>query len=236
MRIRVIVPVSVEVWNEPVKKLYESIADSETVLEIVNLKKGPEVIEGHRDHDLAIPYVIKEVLKAEKNGVDGVIIYCCTFPRESLREVCRIPVISIWEASMLLATGLGRRFSVLAPTEFCVPLYEHNAQTLGIESKLASVRVVNIPILELVDTERVKRASINEGRKAVEEDGAHVIMFGCGSMLEVQSDIQKELGVPVIDCGGPALKMMETIIKLGLTHSKKSYKTPPEVDMKFIYY
>ena len=69
---------------------------------------------------------------------------------------------------------------------------------------------------------RVVTAFIEEGRKAIREDGAHVLVPGCMSMafLGVAAEAQAELAVPVLNPAAVALKLAELYVGSGLTHSK----------------
>ncbi len=48
-RIKVIIPVSIDVWNEPVKKLYNKYKGSDTEINVVNITKGSASVECRYD-------------------------------------------------------------------------------------------------------------------------------------------------------------------------------------------
>jgi allantoin racemase len=102
---------------------------------------------------------------------------------------------------------------------------------------MASLRAVNIPVLEMGDTERVVKALIEQSAMAVREDGAHVIVFGCTGMAGLAEEVKKGLeeqgifDVPVIDPAILAVKIAETLVDMGLCHSKKTYPKPPEKEI-----
>jgi allantoin racemase len=68
--------------------------------------------------------------------------------------------------------------------------------------------------------------------KAVEEDGAHVIVFGCTGMRGCAAGLRADLeargypGIPVVDPVVAAFKLAEALVDLGLTPSKRTYTTP----------
>ena len=70
-----------------------------------------------------------------------------------------------------------------------------------------------------------------QGRLAVEQDGADVIVLGCMSMgfLDVAELLTADLGVPVINPSRAALKVAEATVAQGLTHSRHAYHTPPKM-------
>jgi allantoin racemase len=174
-------------------------------------------------------------VKAEKEGVDAVIIDCMADPGlDAAREMVTIPVVGPAETAMHVASMLGHRFSVITILDQVAPMFDRHAAKMGLAERLASVRAVNIPVLELDDSERVVKALIQQSVKAVREDGAHVIVFGCTGMIGLAGEVQKGLveqgivDVPIIDPGILAVKVAEALADLGLSHSKRTYPTPPE--------
>ena len=229
MRIKVVVPVATRLWNEMIREAYEAARDSETQITIVNLEKGPESIEQHYDVAWAEVFALREIEKAEEEGYDGVITYCFDDPAlMAAKEKLRIPVVGIQEPSIHLASMLGRRFSVVGVgEEFTKGSVEDSVRVHGLESSLASVRLAEISVLDIKkDREKLKIAVLGEARRAVEEDGADVIVLGCGSLLGLAEELQKELKVPVVDPGLAALKIVEDLVKLRLAQSKRAFPFP----------
>jgi allantoin racemase len=72
------------------------------------------------------------------------------------------------------------------------------------------------------------RAIVAEARKAVEMDHAEVICLGCAGMAGLEEAITTELGVPVVDGVGAAVRLAEAIVGLGLRTSKISTYAPPD--------
>ena len=102
-------------------------------------------------------------------------------------------------------------------------------------AKLASVRVAEIPVLELMnDVEATRRRVEAVGREAVEADRAAVLLLGCMTMsfLGIADEVSNRLGVPVINAGRAALKAAEGVVAQGLSHSKKAFPTPPKLRKK----
>src|SRR3989441_10502928 len=143
-----------------------------------------------------------------------------------------MPVAVTAEASMLMACTLGNRFSVISVLESVVPSLRPLAHRVGVSEKVASVRAVDIPVLELAkNRERSISRMIELGRRAVAEDGADTLALGCMSMgfLEAHQTISAEVGVPVVNPVYAALKMLEALVGAGLAHSKRAYPVPPKM-------
>jgi allantoin racemase len=113
--------------------------------------------------------------------------------------------------------------------------FENQAKVYGVRDKLASVRAVEIPVLDLEsDRNRLVNSLADEAQQAVEQDGAHVMLFGCTGMIGTAQAVEAELAargypdVPVIDSMVWAVKLAESIAGLGLRHSKMSWPFPPQ--------
>jgi allantoin racemase len=49
------------------------------------------------------------------------------------------------------------------------------------------------------------------------------------SFLDMGDEIGAEVGVPVVNAGRAALKQAETLVSMGLSHSKKAWPTPAKM-------
>ena len=73
--------------------------------------------------------------------------------------------------------------------------------------------------------------SVLEGIKIAQNEinkaGAEVLTLGCAGMSGLQIRMAKELGVPVVDGVGAAVKLVEGLVDLGLKTSKiRTYAYP----------
>jgi allantoin racemase len=238
MKIRVIVPVITKEFEAMTLEEFSAAARPDTEVSVVSLDKGPASIESAYEEALAVPDVVAKIVQAENDGVGAVISDCMGDPGvEEAREMVSIPVIGPAETSMHIAAVLGHRFSVVTVLDRLIPAVHHRALSTGTVGQLASVRSVNIPVLELDDHAKLLRALVNESVKAVREDGAHVIIFGCTGMAGLAKDVEEGLkrqgiaDVPVIDPAILALKVAEALADMGLSHSKRTYPAPPEKEV-----
>ncbi len=233
MKLRVITPITTKGFmcaND-----FATVVRPDTVLSHVELDHGPPSIESEYDEMLTAPETVARIVEAERDGMDAVIINCMGDPGMLAgREAVSIPVIGPCEATMHVAAMLGHTFSVITVLKHLRPLFENRASVYGLRDKLASVRAVEIPVLELeTDRERLVRALTDEAVLAVEQDGAHVMLFGCTGMLGTAEAVERQLaergydGVPVIDSMVWAIKQAEAIVDMGLRHSKRTWPVPP---------
>jgi allantoin racemase len=238
MKIRVIRPVIGLPTRDSLVVELSAVAAPGTKTSEVSLDKGPASIESTYESALAAIGVVDKIVEAEQEGVDAVVANCMDDPGvEAGREMVSIPVIGPAETSMHVAAMLGHRFSVIAVLEADErPFFDH-ATKAGLASRLASVRAINIPVLELGDRERTVTALLEQSVRAVKEDGAHVLIFGCTGMAGMAGAVEEGMrrqgitDVPVIDPAVLAFKMAEALAGMGLSHSKRTYPTPPKKEI-----
>lgn len=236
MKIRIITPIfrrgaagfNAPEYLERIRKL--SGICRETQLDRAGIERGPPSIESRYDETIAGPEIIKKITEAEAERIDAVVVNCFGDPGVKIgRELVRIPVVGPGESSMLVAASLCNRFSIVTVLKNIVPLIEENAKICGVSDKLASVRAIGVPVLDLQkDVDKTAAALIEEGRKAIELDGAEALILGCTGMTGMAERVAKELGVFVVDPLPTAVKFSETLVSLRLSHSKLAYPVPPE--------
>lgn len=150
--------------------------------------------------------------------------------RDGLQELIEQPVVEICEASAHLAMIIGRAYSVVTTLQRSVPAIEDRLRLAGLSDRCASVRASGMSTLEVDrDPDGAVRAVVEQARRAVHTDHAEAICLGCAGMAGLEEAITGELGVPVIDGVGAAVRLAEAIVGLGLRTSKISTYAPPDV-------
>ncbi|MBV6304784.1 aspartate/glutamate racemase family protein [Candidimonas humi] len=154
--------------------------------------------------------VCEAALAAEAAGYDAFALGCFFDPAlHEARSLVDIPVVSLTETCMLTACSLGRRFAVVALSDFQKMLSEDLAAQYGLASRLAGV-VAMSPAVGLFDleSEGEKLESIRQRfRRACEQAftlGAEVIIPGDGVLNEflVRHDMLEVDGGVVMDSLG----------------------------------
>jgi allantoin racemase len=234
MKIKVIVPVTTKSFVEPTRKEVEKFASKGTEVDAECIEYGAASIESSYDEMLVAPGIIKVGEKAQSDGFNGIITDCMCDPAlDALREKLDIPVVGPCRASLLYAADLAHRFSIVTVLENIRAIIENKVMEAGLGGKLASVRSINIPVLDLTNVKKLTDALVGESVKAIEDNGAHAIILGCTGMLGVEADLQDALKkkgyeVPVIYPVAIAVKYLETLILLKLKQSKRTYMPPPD--------
>jgi allantoin racemase len=222
MRILIINPNTTWSMTEKIGACARSVAREGTEIIAVSPAMGPASIESHYDEALAVPGLLQEIAKGEKNGVDGYVIACFGDPGlKAARELARGPVVAIAEAAMHMASMLGSHFSVVTTLGRTMGQAWHLAEIYGMQRFCANVRACELPVLELeVPGSNARERITDECRRALAEDGCDSIVLGCAGMADLCEHIQQALGVPVIDGVAAATCMVESLVQLGLRTSK----------------
>jgi allantoin racemase len=199
-----------------------------------HLDEGPPHLEYHLYEHEAFAPMLELMRAAEADGCGAGVIGCFyDGGLRELREGLRMPVVGMAEASLLLASTLGHRFSIIVGRRKWIPKMSDNVVLYGLERRLASFRSAEMGIPEvLADPDRFFDRVLEEGRRAVAEDGAEVIVLSEIATPAFWARAREELTVPLIDPGVASWKWAELAadlyLRLGLTHSKAyGYEAPP---------
>ncbi len=232
MRIKIIAPVITDRFNRTIEEEAERFALSDAEIQVENIQRGAASIESAYDEVLNAPDVVEAVIRAERNGFDAVFVDCFGDPGvDAARELVSIPVVGGFLPAVLTARLLTDRFSIVTVLPNVVPLLRANIRKQQMEGNIASIRTVNIAVLDLTDPDTLRDILCSEAEKAVREDGAEGIVIGCTGMLGMAGALQEMLAargceVPVVDPTGAAVGCLLCLHRNALSHSKRTYPTP----------
>jgi allantoin racemase len=191
-----------------------------TEITIVAPRQCPPSTENEVDEVIASPQILSEVIKAEEEGFDAITIDCALDPGlKAAKQSSRLPVIGAGEAALSLALLFGEYFSVIVPTPESVGPMLSKIRQMGLRERMASVRSINLHVLDLENYEQTLAALAEEAQLAIDKDGAEVIVLGCTVMGPIAGKLADRLGVPVIDPGTAALKLAEAFAASGWSSS-----------------
>jgi allantoin racemase len=227
----------------------ELFAGQEDV-DVVSLTEGPVVSHTRVDYALGGPDSIIKAKEGEKAGYKAIVLTCNGDPNlYPIREAVRIPVLGPSSVSFHFCSMLAHRFSVLVPNRpgggggvrssgskaDCAALY-------GLTHKIASVRAVPFTVL-LEEVGRLSRQKpipdiimepmVNEIIKAINEDQATAITFGCAYFAMMEKEVKKRLAAQGLDVLliNPlpiAVDVARILVKNKLSHSALSFPLATE--------
>ncbi|MCX7795978.1 MAG: aspartate/glutamate racemase family protein [bacterium] len=234
VKIYFIIPCGTAIYDEPCLKTIDKVKKHDTIVDVVHLSKGPEHVEYHYFEHIVMDETLDLVRRAERDGYTAVVIDCFyDLGLREARELVKIPVIGIGEASYYVGAMMGHKFSVLVGRRKSIPKMYDNLVAYGLERRLASFRSLELNPVQMIQyPDRLKERIIQEAEKAIYEDQAEVIILGCGAQTGLAEELMKILHVPVIDPVAVSIKIAEMLselyVKLGLSHCKLfGYESPP---------
>ena len=202
-------------------------SSDDTEIVMVKNDEGPLSIESEFEHEEGSVAIVKTIMNLKDQGFDAFIPWCGGDPGVVAgRERSSIPVIGPLQSSCAIAAILGFSFSIISPVTN-PKLIENRIRVIGLKERLASIRQLNMLVLDLREDLR-KTISIleEECRKAVSEDGADAIILGCMGLFGTAGQLNERVTVPVVDPALAALSMAETVVKMKLAHSPLAYPFP----------
>lgn len=199
--------------------------------EFVPVARGASLADSAYDVLLMDFSVVEAGLRAQEEGYSAVCIDTVSDSGlAALRSRLDIPVIAPGMSAFHMACMLGKKFSVITMWDEWFPLYEKTLTEYRLWERVASLRSINTrPDLKelLGGKEEVVFAKLEaEALKAMEEDGADVIVLGSTTMHQSHAYLSERLPIPVINPGQVSYKLCELMLNLGLSHSRKAYPAP----------
>lgn len=232
-RVKIVVPIPMD--EAGVANRRSQLSDTDIApgyeVDFVAVDDGAALGDSHYDAALMDWYVLRAGLSAEEEGYQALCIDTVSDSGlAALRSRLTIPVLGPGQTSFALASMLGKKFSVITMWRQWFHLYEKVFNEHHLWPRVASIRHIDTrPDLTelLTGKEEVIFAALErECLRAIEDDGADVIVLGSTTMHQSHAYLRERLPVPVINPGLASYKMCEILLEMGLTHSKVAYSSP----------
>lgn len=167
---------------------------------------------------------------AQKQGYDAVTIDTMSDSgMEALRSALDIPVVSPGKASMLFAMMLGNKFSLLAQWEPAQIRAQKFVKSLGLDAFCAGIENYDVKpdYVNLMSGKEDKTLPrmLAAGKRAIEK-GADVLILGSTTMHQAHEYLSARLPIPVVNPGPLTYKLVESVLDLGLMHSRRPWPKP----------
>lgn len=230
MKIKAVMPDKAmdEITLEQRRIMLSKVLAEDTYLSVGCIKSGPDELDCHTDEAFAAPELIKEAIKAEKEGFDAFVMYCFSdVAVDAIRENVRIPVIGPGELTLAIAGLVCNRFCVITTEKSNIPrTYRRLMKNCVAREKMTSVRALDIPIHELRANKDVTRDYLLAVcKKAQEEENIDGVILGCLGMAEYGDYVEHELPVKVFDPAFISVAYAEFCVRMGIRHIPQMY--PP---------
>ncbi|HEY1863228.1 MAG TPA: aspartate/glutamate racemase family protein [Roseiarcus sp.] len=227
MRIQVVNPNTTLSMTRKIGAAAKAAASPGVEVSAVNPDFGPPSIEGYFDEAFSVPGLIEEIGKAR--NADAFVVACFDDTGlETARCATLAPVVGIGEAAFHMASLIAAKFSVVTTLSRSIAPIEHNLAKYGLSDRCARVRAADVPVLALEEPGSGARHTIEkEIERALAEDGAEAIVLGCPGMTDLARDLERKVGVPILDGVACGVSLAESLVRIGLRTSKRNSYAPP---------
>jgi len=232
-RIKMIIPVPVppEALDAFAAQVPASLRRADVSLEFCCAQKGGTALDSAYEGVIADAYCLAAGMNAEAEGFSAVCINSMSDSGvAALRSRLSIPVFGAAAPTYHLAAQLGRRFSILSMWDNWRWLYDKVLGEQKLADRVASIRSIGVApdTSELLagKEDSVFPKLLEAARRAVEHDGADVLVLGSTTMHQSHAYLAARLDVPVLNPGLVGLKTCEMALDCGLSHSKSTYIPP----------
>jgi allantoin racemase len=232
MKLLVVNPNTSEIVLDVILQSARRCASPGTRIEGMSSPNGTRNIDSAYGDYMSAPHMIEAVRRRVATAPPDAIVLAGfgNVGIFALKEILDIPVVSISEASMAMACLLGHRFTTLTMLEQFIPYQQDLVRLYGFEAKCASVRAINVNVERAaVDRERTLEELSAQVKRIVVEDHAEVIILACAGLCGYEHELSRISGVPVIDPVVAGVKMAESFVAMGISHSKvRKFHHPPQ--------
>jgi Asp/Glu/hydantoin racemase len=173
---------------------------------------GPRYIASRVGYAIA-GHAAVDALANDRGRRDAVVLACFGDPGlEALREIARVPVVGMAHASILQASALGKRFSIVTGGMRWKPMLEEFVASHGLAAQLASVRTVAPTGADIARKPDAAMALLAKGCAAcAEQDGADVVILGGAGLAGLAAKLKPMVDVPLLDGVACAISMAEAL-------------------------
>lgn len=210
-------PNSSKEMTDSIRRTVLSRVRSGNRVDVLGAETGPRSLESFYEYSLAVYATLQSFKKLDVKGYDGILLACFGDPGlYALKEISRVPVVGIAEASLSLSLLLGARFAIVTALQKAVPMMRNMVDRYALRGRMAGVYALDMPVLEL---ETCRERTCERLRQVIDmaiRDGAEAILLGCAGMTGLVEDIGEVCGVSVIDPIVAGFCALEMIVESGV--------------------
>jgi len=204
------------------------VPDGDTV-RLIEPPDGPLSVESTAEEQWATVALLRSI-EAHETEFDAFFVGCFGEPGlDAVRESTDKPVVGSATATFHTAAQVADQFSVLTVLDATKPMVHRQIQQNHLGERLASVRIVEAPVLDIDhSSNELVGDIITTGQATVAEDDAGAVIPGCMSLsfMQVHDRIGDELGVPFLDPVRIGLGTAALWARWGVSQSPATYPSP----------
>ena len=230
MRLLLINPNISESVSELIRSEAQRSASAGTEIEVLTAPFGVAYIET-RFEALIGAYAAAQLAAEHQARFDAVVVAAFGDPGlTGLREALPVPVTGLTEAALASACLLGNRISIIAISQRIQAWYREVVESYGLGSRLASIRALDRPLASIGQVQDEHAHALKAlAERAVDEDGADVIVLAGAPLAGLARALKGQLPVPMVDGVSSAVRHAETLAALQPGTAQRGSFAPPPV-------
>jgi Asp/Glu/hydantoin racemase len=200
-----------------------------TEVDVVTAPFGVAYIET-RFESMIGAYATAQLAAEHHARYDAVVVAAFGDPGlAALREALPIPVTGLTEAALASAHLLGHRISIIAISQRIQAWYREVVEGYGFGSRLAGIRALDRPLASIGGVQEDHANALKAlAERAVDEDGAEVIILAGAPLAGLARSLKGQLPVPVVDGVSSAVCHAQTLVALQPGRARRgSFSAPP---------
>ncbi len=200
-----------------------------TEIEVLTAPFGMAYIET-RFEALIGAYAAAQLAAEHHARFDAVVVAAFGDPGlAGLREALPVPVTGLTEAALASAHLLGHRISIIAISQRIQAWYREVVESYGFGSRLASIRALDRPLTSIGGVQDEHAQALKTlAERAVDEDGAEVIVLAGAPLAGLARSLAGQLPVPVVDGVSSAVRHAQSLVALQPGRAQRgSFAAPP---------
>ncbi len=205
-------PNTTQSMTDLVLKHARQFASKGTKLRAITGAFGPRYVASRVGYAIAGHAAI-DALANDRGRKDAVVLACFGDPgAAALKEVSKVPVIGMAEASILQASALANRFSIVTGGVRWKPMLEEFVASHGLAGRLASVRTVAPTGADIARNPKAALALLAQGCTAcAREDGADIVILGGAGLVGLAAQLRTAVDIPLLDGLACAISLAEAL-------------------------
>jgi Asp/Glu/hydantoin racemase len=205
------------------------VASADVQIEMATAASGVAYIET-RFEALLGAHAVASIAGERKGQYDALLIAAFGDPGlHELREVLDVPVVGMTEAALMTAAQLGQRIGIIAISRRITAWYRECVDRYGMLSRLAGIRHLDRPLRDPATVREDHGSYLVElSRRAVEEDGADVLILAGAPLAGLARSVADLLPVPVVDGVSSGVCQAQVLTRLATIRAQSgSFAKPP---------
>jgi allantoin racemase len=186
------------------------------------------------DHQLRAPGVIRRIVWAEQQGFDAVVQSNTFDPAvDAARQAVRIPVVGVLRASLHVAASLTEAIGMTVPLETHVSYAWQIVHRYHMQHLVKDIRAIGVYENAAGRLDEIVERNVEVMRGIVNDTRAGCLIPLGGALVPQLVDpheIEKEVGVPVLNTNAIGIRFAEMYVQLGLSATSS---TQPSVSLRY---